>query len=466
MDSAKEQSQAPIQGEQTGRQAATLGVALFGSGFDLGTPQPSTYATYRKMRLNPTIALARSVAAAPLRSSSISIEGDKDVPQDIKDFVDVQLSSFWPELLRNILFALDYGWQPFEKVWGVENGKYIYKKFKSLLVDKTQLNLDQKTGKFAGLKQDNVNLPPQNCYVFTNEQECDNFYGRSRHENIRATAWLAWEKTLERFGKYLGKIAGITPMMKYPPGQSLDKTGAIKDNFDIATALLASLGRGDGIAMPDVPPKWIGDNLDALVRAGLDLSKLKAWEISFLETGRDHSQGFSAALRHLESMMMRGWLVPERVATEGQMGTKAESATQTETAMAITDVLFDDIIRSVNWYIVNPLLVYNFGPQYENKVYIKKGGLAPELQEFYRKVMERVLGEPINLGFFAQWTDIDAILDTLQWPRKKQPEEGQEEIPSDENSISPELANRVAAMMASMNRNKGNKPKDPWYKIW
>jgi hypothetical protein len=458
MDEKSNQNQMPQQGEQTGRQAATLGVALFGSGFDLGTPQPSTYATYRKMRFNPTIALARSVATAPLRASSISIESE-NVQQDITDFIDVQIKNFWPELLRNILFALDYGWQPFEKVWSVENGKYIYKKFKPLLVDKTQLNLDQKTGRFAGLKQDNVNLPPQNCYIFTNEQECDNFYGRSRHENIRTTAWLAWDKTLERFCKYLAKIAGITPMMKYPPGQSLDKTGATKENFDIATALLAALGRGDGIAMPDVPPKWIGDNLDALVRAGLDLSKLKAWEISFLETGRDHSQGFSTALRHLESMMMRGWLVPERVATEGQMGTKAESATQTETAMAISDVLFDDIIRSVNWYIVNPLLVYNFGPQYENKVYIKKGGLAPELQEFYRKVMERVLGEPINLGFFAQWTDIDVMLDTLQWPRKKQEQEQNEELPNfeDETLVNPQIANRVATMMANMNKNKENK---------
>jgi hypothetical protein len=232
---------------------------------------------------------------------------------------------------------------------------------------------------------------------------------------------------------------------------------------------LDTTGRGISAAIPIELPKWIADNLDAMLRAGVDISKLNVWDISFLEVKGDHGAGFSNALRHLESMMMRGWLVPERVATEGQQGTKAESATQTETATTISDVLFDDIIRSVNWYIINPLLVYNFGQQYENKVWIKKGGLTEQQQAFYRAVMTQVLSQPINIGFFKQWTDIDAILETLGWPRPEQQpgqEPGQGNLPADQNPANPDLAKRVATMMASMNRNKENKPKDPWYKIW
>jgi hypothetical protein len=311
--------------------------------------------------------------------------------------------------------------------------------------------LEEKTGNLVGLKQYDVHIPIEKTYIFTNEQELDNYYGRSRHENCRATSWNHWEQTMERFGKYLGKVAGITPMMKYPPGKTKDASGAEKENFDIATACLASLGRGNGIVFPDTMPSWIGDNIDHMLRAGVDMSKFQAWAISFLETGTDHSGGFSASLRYLDSLMMRGWLVPERVATEGQMGTKAESATQTDTAMSISDILFDDIIRSVNWYLINPLLVYNFGPEYENKVRIKKGGLVPELQAFYRTVMAQVLGNPVNLGFMLQWTKMDEMFERLGWPVKEDADfDERPPGPEDDDPANPQLANRVSAMMASM----------------
>jgi hypothetical protein len=189
--------------------------------------------------------------------------------------------------------------------------------------------------------------------------------------------------------------------------------GEEKSNFDLAKAVLAKLGVGDGVCMPNTMAKFAGD----LARSGIDLAKLKAWHVQFLETKGQHGREFTNSLKHLESLLMRGWLVPERAGTEGQYGTKAEAEIHGNIALTIADLVFADILKNVNWYLINPLLVYNYGRDVENTIWLERGELDPLMRAFYRELVKAVLTHPQNYDLLESWIDIDTLVTKVGLPK-------------------------------------------------
>jgi hypothetical protein len=410
MAKQKEKIEKPEIGEITKNQ--TGGGVCSISQFPMTEISTGTFETYRRMRGNPTVALARMVATAPIRTASWSVEVQDGSSDDMVALVQDNLQRLWPQFIKDVLFSLDYGFSPFEKVWIVQDSKLVYKKLKPLLVDKTKILVDA-YGSFSGFRQDALDLEPEKCFLFTHDGEAGDLYGRSRHENIRKDAWMPWIDTAEKRKAYVKKVSGTIPMIEYPEGVSKDGTGQDLSNFEIAKKILSSLGTGDGVAMPNVFAKYAGD----LSKAGIDINQLKAWQISFLETKGSHASGMTEIMRHCESLIMRGWLVPERTAIEGQYGTKAESGEHAEIALLLADLLLQDIISAVNENLVNPLLYLNWGENATGLVYVKKSGLAPELKLFFRDIIKTVLTNPANVDLFLGMVDIDALLDNTEIPK-------------------------------------------------
>lgn len=403
----------PKEGEETRRQPRATGDVLgMVIGEDRALP-PGAYATYRNMRANPTIALARAVATAPILAADYSVEAD-DEHEERRAAVSAMLDPLWPFLVRSMLRALDYGWQPFEKVWMIDGHQRLaYQKLKPLLPELTEIQVDEH-GAFAGLKQGDVQLRPEKCLVFTYDGEAGNLYGRARHENCRKE-WHSWDALAKKQAKYNTKISAVVPIIEYPEGESRDKSGSTTDNYKLAEKVLASLGSGSGVAMPNVLARHALD----LARSGVEIKDLKAWHIEFLETRGAHGQSFVAQLKHLESLMLRGWLVPERAATEGQYGTKAEAGTHVEVALVIADELYRDIVRHVNWYVVDPLLAYNWGPEAVGSVHVEPIGLDRAQQAFYRLLVEKAFGAPQNLEMALEYLDFAAMVKALGLPHQE-----------------------------------------------
>ncbi len=451
----------PGTGEQTKKQAVFSGdvAGTLSTLPGFGVPARGTYLTYRQMRSNPSIALARAVSMAPIRTAPWAVKANDDAPKDRIDFVQEQVKYFWPGLIKNILFALDYGWSPFEKVWGVnKEGRLVYRKLKPLLVDKTKALVENKTGQFSGLRQGGIDLPINKSFIFTYDGEAGDTFGRSRHENIRTTAWNQWNEISKRFAQFAVKTASVIPIIQYPEGEGQDKDGNVKQNYELAKQVLDNLGKGSGVCMPNTLAAWIGD----LQRSGQDVKEVKAWIIDFLEAKGNHGKAFIDMLRHSEALMMRGWLVPERAATEGQYGTKAESETQGELAMVIADLTFSDILQSVNWHIINPLLVYNFGLEAENTIWLAPGSIDPVKRKFFREIMKKILGD--NVDLFMDWVDIDAFLDALDIPKAEEtivieepegdetpPEPGQAEPAQPAAPVKPPKAGRLERFVKKIN---------------
>lgn len=374
-----------------------------------------TYETYRKMRTNPTIAMARAAALGPIKAASHSYEAKDGVPDQWVQLVQDTLDPLWPEMIRNMLFAVDYGWQAFEIVWGQRESATVITKIKPLLQDITTILADEH-GRFVGVRQNDVTIAADKAWLYTHDGEAGNLYGRSRHENVREFAWNPWCQTVKENAKFMAKGAGIIPMLRYVPGRGTDENGAEWDNSEIARRFLENMAAGKGVAHPFTLAPWAEDAL----RGGADIADMLAWNFTFLETRSGVGGEILDASRYYDALMMRGWLVPERVAIEGQHGTKAESESHTDVAVMVAEELNRDIVACVNTGLVDEILATNYGPSARGKVKAVASPLTDEERQFFRRIVESVMTNPSNIDVLVETTDVDALLDGVGWPKAKE----------------------------------------------
>jgi len=416
---AKETVKPPKTGEETKAQTASstnniIHQAVGGQPVHMPgvATQPGTYKTYRRMISNPTIALARAASTAPVRAAKWGVQSEEGVPEEWKNEIQEAMKPLYPQLIKDMLRSLDYGWAGFEKVFEIRKGLVTYSKIKALLVDITDIQIDKNTGDFAGFRQGKVEIDADKSVIFTHDGEAGNLHGRSRNENCRPE-WSQWNHALGKSGQYITKAAGVIPMIEYPEGVSNDANGKEVDNAVHAATMLRELGMGHGIYMPNTLAKFAED----LARSGVDISQLKSWLISFLETKGRHGQEIVEMMGHLESLMMRGWLVPERSALEGKHGTKAESEVHADLALVVSYLLLLDITDAINRQIVDPLLQYNHGLEAKGSVFIVPEELGSDEQIFFRDLLKQVFANPQNLDLFLNVLNVDALLDIAGLPK-------------------------------------------------
>lgn len=421
----------PTEGQETGKQqpggvGAIVDVAVQ---FTMGRDHPGagTYRTYRKMRANPTIALARAISQAPILAADYVVVSDAEDGQEdpAREAADAMLTRLWPFFIHNALYALDYGWQPWEKVWELQDGRLELVKLKPLLPDLTQIVVDEH-GCFLGLKQKTVDLPPEKSLIVTYDSEGGNLYGRARNENVRGS-WNNWNRLRTQQDKYNNNVSAIVPIIEYPEGTGRDRSGATKDNYELAEKVLQNLGSGKGVAMPNTLARHAVD----LARAGVNVDKLHAWSLQFLETKGSHGSAFVEQLRYDDSLMFRGWLVPERTATEGQHGTNAEAVTHAQIALIIADQWFNTILRHVNWYVIDPYVAFNFGEDRVGTVRVEAVSLDRAQRAFFTDLVSKLLGAPQNIDIAMQLLELTEMAEAVGLPVRKdaaEPAEGEDGV--------------------------------------
>jgi hypothetical protein len=189
------------------------------------------YETYRRMRRDPTIALARALAVAPVVAGKWTVQADANVPDAIRGWIDKQFLTVREPLLETILKHgyVDFGHQGFELVWGLDaDGRQCILRFKPLLPDITEILIDGHGG-LAGLRQKDVELTGTSAMLVSFGGEGSNLYGEPLLENVRE-AWNDWRKANEVAARYDRKIAGAYLVLHYPSfGQGIDQNGAKLD---------------------------------------------------------------------------------------------------------------------------------------------------------------------------------------------------------------------------------------------
>jgi hypothetical protein len=421
----------PPTGEQTPAQANT------GIGFSqlpgFSPPLPGTYAVYRRMSAHPTLALAKSIVTAPILAGSWAFEARRPdggklrratitdgvqtdpLDRELRDrcaFIQRQIAPMRTAFLVEAMRALEFGWRPFEKVWAIANGTVTLRRLKPLLPDFTFVQIDA-AGQYAGIDQLGVQLPPEKAFLYTHDGEAGNLYGRSRHESARH-AWWNWLQVDERTAQLTTKIAAIIPMVHYPLGQSRDATGAVRDNGDLADTILAGLGSGRGVKLPNLFANTDDPRLSA------DLAGKSAWVIGFLEaaSAAQNLTGLTDRQRYYDALMFRAWLRPERVGLESKHGSRAEAAEHSESALTDSELLHADACDQLSRGVIDELLAYNFGPDSIGSVYLSPAPLQEAKRNVLQKLLEAAWRDPATLNQFLSQTDMDAVFDEMEVPRR------------------------------------------------
>jgi hypothetical protein len=411
-------SSTPTLSELTGPQAPVSGLIpgiaprLDTASYDLclpglPAPHPGTYENYRRMLRDPSIGLARFVAIAPILTAGWSFEADDDVPDEVVAFIQDQLEDRRAALLADAVRALDYGWAGFETVYAIEEGRLTLCKVKPLLVDITQIQILQETGEFAGYRNTGAVIAPEKCLHITHDSEAGNLYGRPLLENAREV-WGWWRDANDGAARYDRKIAGVFPVVHYPPGESIDAQNKKTDNFDIGKRTLANIVAGKGILLPnefaaDTAPGAMSDK------------ERRRWIVELLEDKGSRQPGFIDRLRYLDSLKFRSYHVPERAASEGQFGTKAEAQAHGDLVLINAELFHQQIAHEVSRQIIDTLLRYNFGGQYVGKVSITPQPIVDDVANMVRDIVKAVLTSSTDV--LLSTVDFDAMLDMIGLPK-------------------------------------------------
>jgi len=406
--------------EITGAQVSTR----FGSQH-LNNPLPKSYDTYRTMAKDPTIAMVSELSAAPIVSGEWSIETEDDATDEMKDVIETCVTHLREPFVDTcVKGGGKFGWQGFEKVFELRDGKVIVRKLKPLLHDITSILVDARTGAFAGYQQHDVVLPLEYSLHVGFRVEGTQWHGNSLLENARET-FNQWQKANDGAERYDGKVAGSHFVVYFPPGKSKGADGVEAPNYTIAGNILDALESSGSISVPRVVGKWIKD------LENVDPDKL-GWKIEILEDKGGRQPTFIDRLKYLDTQKARALITPERVAMEGEFGTKAEAGVHQQLWIMYLDLVHRHIVRHINWYLVDQLLVLNWGEKARSLVHVKAAPTTDAQILYLQQLYSEIIKTPA--GFGEEWQKIDsgAVRDTLGVPEL--PEDRQEDLPAEGSS--------------------------------
>lgn len=396
---------------------ATGPQVLIGDLFDpeLPSPLPSTwYTKVRAMRLDPTIALARQLAIAPVLAAPWQVESNDEAPEGAVDFIDREMQAIRIHLLRTAFLGfIDFGWQGYEKVFTTDGVEITVKKLKPLLQDFTSILVDVKTGAFAGLKQNDVELKTPDCLLLNINVEGTNWYGEAllKPSEKPYDKWEEIEKAAVRYDK---KVAGVHWVIHYPPGHSV-VDGTTTDNFTVARNMLAQLQASGGI----IVPRSVEDFIDAMNKDAPD-----AWKIELMGDTGGARAAFLDREKYLDALKVRGLGLPERSVLEGEFGTKAEAEAHGNFAILNMELRHQSTLQDVNWHLVNQLLRLNYGEDVENSVWISPAPLSDPIRGVLRDIYTTILASPEGFIQLLETIDLEALQDALHIPVKGPNEDG------------------------------------------
>lgn len=378
------------------------------------SPTPNTY---RRMRTSPSIALARMVLFSPIKGATWTVEAGEDAPEGAAELVKKWVTDEQYPILAHAIRCLEYGWSPFEIVWGkpgvigAERPEIVPLRLKPLSIDRTIIMVSKDSGDFVGFRNGKVNLLEHESLLFTHDGEAEDPFGRSIYENVRENAWWPWSELLQREGRFTTKVAGSTLAIGYPPGEGTDENGTPQANWQLADQAGQAFGKGSHV----IVPRRMREDAEELLAAGVtDIDKLMEWKFEFFEPGTGHAEAFIAAMEHHERGQFRGLLVPERAATEGRHGTLAEAEAHADLVLVFGDeCVTETILPPVNKGLVDRMMLWNYGPDAVGTVHVKAEPIADEKAGLIRQILVGQFSNPANLDALARMTDLAQMAERI-----------------------------------------------------
>lgn len=413
MTTKKKKTARPRQSEATKPQmiAGRLQAATIPGGIGSANRQayraPHTMRTWREIRCDPTIALARMVLTMPIRQSTASViaSGDDIELTDTHQAIIDHAESLWARYVEDAAYSIDFGWQPFEVVWEGSDGLLLPCKFKPLVQERTEI-LSDLNGNLLGLKNNDIELNLPNSLIVSYDAEAGDWFGRSIFLNV-IEAFEKYCETRAKCDQYLMNASGPIPVIYYPMGCAEDGT----PHSDIAQRILENLGRGGGVTIP-VSSDGI---VEEMARMGIAMKDATAWRIDYIEASANKGGEYLAIIKHFESLMLRGMLVPERAAIEGSHGTLAEA----EAHAGLVETHQEYVLRVVAEgfrHVLQQACALNLGEDRKYDLDVRTEPLIDDKALMLRDILKQILTAPANFVEVSGLIDLEEIAESCGIP--------------------------------------------------
>lgn len=384
-----------------------------------------SFAKARAMRLDPTIALAREFAIAPILASSWAVEGDDP---EHRALIEANLQPLRTHLLRTALFGeFDFGWKAYEKTFttkplempdGTTREMTCIDAIKPLRNDDTYARYDRATGDFLGLRTTSpydgikINIDAAHSLFVNFDDEGLGNYAEGRMQRLES-AYDQWNDANEGAARYDQKMAGSFLVVHYPVGTT-PFNGSDTDNATIAGEVIKALRSSGSVSIPV-------DLNDVVQQAQAGAN---GWRIEFLDP-QSKQANFRDRLAYLDALKARGSAVPERAILEGEFGTKAEAGIHASAALLNMQLKHENLTEFINWHVVNQLLKTNFGV--EGTAWLKAVPLTNENAMLYKELLVALMADPGAGPEIKDAINARAMMDAIGVPVES-PDEGE---PSD-----------------------------------
>ncbi len=389
--------------ELTGPQKVSL-VTQYPGTMTRDTTNAGTYANYRDLSKDPTVSLGRGLLVAGILAGSWSVESDEDASEQAVDMVR-GLLPIRENVMRNaVTFGrVDFGWQGFEKIFAIKDGRLVLERLKPLLQDITTILVDVH-GNLSGYRQTDtrysstVDVPLEKILHIVFGAGPGDLYGLPLLENIRATQ-TSYDECDAGAKRYDEKIAGSHWVIKYPPGTSVVE-GESVNNGEVASQMLALLQSSGSVAIPTT----VATNLQEL--NDQNVTALYAWSVELIADEGSGQAGFGERLKYLDALKVRGLGLPERAMLEGSHGTLAEADAHGDLAVLIMESTDRTITKAVNEQVVNQLLELNFGPGLADTVRLVATPLVDKQVGFLRTLYAELEDPDLDVAALRESLDL------------------------------------------------------------
>lgn len=374
---------------------------------------------------HPTVKLAVEVVLAMLLRQPWQIDVEDD---DIGAFQFDQIEPYRKAYIRSAFRGyLKDGWRAFETRFGFVRDEQLGLRqsldgIKPLDSDRTDVLVSEDSGAIIGLEnrstKNQTTVINRSHMLLTNND--DDGFGALGQPLLRSVqvGHRRWENCDKGAQRYDEKVAGGFLFIKYPVGKTnySENGGARTDNAEIADAL----GRSYKAAGWGAVPVNVDEDDDG------SLLFTEAWKAEVVAAAGGLQPGFAVRLKYCDALMLRAFGLPERSATEGTFGTKAEAEAHADVAILVNGARHDRFIDGFNEYVMRPWNLANFGDPEISRVV--RGELDPNSRELFATIFTALMADPLMGHDVSQRVDISNLLEKLQIPVKDEATMEEEEV--------------------------------------
>lgn len=393
------------------------------------TPDSVAISVMKRMRLDPQIQLALAATKAPILGATVFFESASREAVALCEEVWVK-TGLLRELMRTSLQAIDFGFAAHEKLWEVAEmlevswntpGSIVgvmeakTKTYPTLFVPRRAKDLDpsrvtllrDEFGNFAGVlfgtrqgqistqqdllkfvrSQPDNTLLPEKAFVFTENGEWGNLYGRGRLVAAydpwywQRIIYLVCNRWYERKSDppYVG-FAPTDPTLTDPGPDEEDDYDAADENYSPILKLRKLITNGlrssGVIVLPSEPYK--DDNGKPTNVRAYDLKEIGV---------EDVHPAFLAYIQHLDSKKTRALLLPDgAIAASENTGTYGSTRALSDVAINIQNETLTSWVRHFNRYFLQPFLAFN---GITDRVTLTTTGISSDNRDVLLKLIDK-----------------------------------------------------------------------------